>query len=95
MPLPKPPITDEFIARRDQQHTTMRRLLMLIAGAILVTAGLALGPVPVLPGFPLTMLGLVLLASASETMRRLVNWVDTKLPRWLRAFMRKFRRKQS
>ncbi len=92
MPLPNPPITDEFIAKRDQQHTTTRRLLMLVAGVILVAAGLALGPVPVLPGFPLTMLGLLLLTGASETMRRLVNWGDTKLPRSLRVFIRRFRR---
>ena len=92
-PPPKPEeIRDELIARREQRHSTLRRILLAIAGTLLIIAGLALGPVPVLPGFPLTMLGLILLASASESMRRLVNWGDAKLPQWLRRFMRKFRR---
>ena len=85
---------DELLAKRAQQHSTLRRALLLTAGCILVVAGLSLGPVPFLPGFPLTMLGVVLLASASDRVRRLVNWGDAKLPTKIRALLRRMTRKQ-
>lgn len=54
------------------------RVLRVVLGIVLVVGGVALGAVPVLPGFPLVALGIALVLAQSEpgrrTLKRLRLW---------------------
>ncbi|MFM1823086.1 MAG: hypothetical protein RI967_1352 [Planctomycetota bacterium] len=65
------------------------RVLLLVAGVALLVAGTVLGPVPVVPGFPLAVAGIVLLAGSSERVRSLVNAVERRLPERFRRALRR------
>jgi len=56
---------------------------MFAAGCLLILAGFALGFVPLMPGFPLGLAGIALLAASSERVRRLLRRATARLPvRW-------------
>jgi uncharacterized membrane protein YbaN (DUF454 family) len=57
------------------------RILRIVAGSILCLLGIVLGPVPIVPGFPLIVLGLALLAHDVPFVRK---WADTGKSKWKR-----------
>ena len=60
------------------------RVLLFVAGVLLILAGAVLGLVPLLPGFPLGILGVALLAASSRRVRRLLRRLTRYLPRGVR-----------
>jgi uncharacterized protein YqgC (DUF456 family) len=54
----------------------------------MVVAGIVLGVLPVVPGFPLTIAGLLMMAAGSSVTRSLLNHAEMKLPRRVRLVLR-------
>ena len=65
------------------------RVALIVLGTVLVIAGIALGPVPVVPGFPLVIAGVLLLAASSGVARRGINRAERWLPERPRRLVRK------
>lgn len=65
------------------------RVALIVLGTVLVIAGIALGPVPVVPGFPLVIAGVLLLAASSGVARRGINCAERWLPERTRRLVRK------
>lgn len=65
------------------------RVALIVLGTVLVIAGIALGPVPVVPGFPLVIAGVLLLAASSGVARRGINRAERWLPERTRRLVRK------
>ena len=80
---------DELFGPPPSTRRPAVRVLLLVSGAVLLFAGTVLGPVPVVPGFPLAVAGVVLLAGSSERMRRLVNAAERRLPERARRALRR------
>jgi hypothetical protein len=57
------------------------RTLMGVSGVLLIVIGLALAVLPIVPGFPLIAVGVLMLVAANEPSRRLVNRGVRHLPR--------------
>ncbi len=62
----------------------MVRVGLMVVGIVLVAAGVALGPIPVVPGFPLVILGVLLITMSSAAARRQVNALEKRLPQKMR-----------
>jgi hypothetical protein len=60
-----------------------------VLGVILILLGIVLGVLPVVPGFPLIAVGIVLLVAAGESSRRFVNRTERVLPRTMRRLIRR------
>lgn len=60
------------------------RVGLMTVGVVLIAAGVALGPVPVVPGFPLVILGVLLVTMSSAAARKRVNALEKRLPRKMR-----------
>jgi hypothetical protein len=54
----------------------------------MLVAGIVLGVLPVVPGFPLMIAGLLMMAAGSSVTRSLLNQAEEKLPRRLRLALR-------
>lgn len=59
----------------------LSRTLMGVGGVLLIVIGLALAVLPIVPGFPLIAIGVLMLVAANEPSRRLVNRGVRHLPR--------------
>ena len=70
------------------------RILLTVLGVILVIAGIALGPIPVIPGFPLVIAGALMLSASNGTARRGMNWLERLLPESSRIRIRRLLRRQ-
>lgn len=66
---------------------------MIVGGILLIVAGIALGILPVVPGFPLTIAGLLMLAASSTVARRAMNAVERWLPFRVRGTIRRLLRR--
>lgn len=64
------------------------RIGMVATGLLLVIAGIVLGILPIVPGFPLTIAGMLMLAGSSVIARRFMNWLERHLPMRLRRTIR-------
>ena len=64
------------------------RVVLFVAGVLLILAGALLGLVPFLPGFPLGILGVALLSASSRRIQRQLRRLMQRLPRRLRRRMR-------
>ena len=72
-------------SRRTRKRHPVVRGVMFGSGCLLILAGFALGFVPFMPGFPLGLLGIGLLAASSSRVRALLRAAAHKLPRrWRR-----------
>lgn len=67
----------ELNARRPKSR---RKGLLLLAGGALVVAGVVLGIIPIIPGTPLVLLGVGLVATHSVRGR----WLRWRVTAWLR-----------
>lgn len=67
----------------------------LIAGGVLLSlVGVALVVLPVVPGFPLVIIGVLMIAAASAAFRNLLNNLERRLPTAVRARLRRLARKE-
>ncbi len=74
-------------------RSAFRRTALFVVGLLMVVAGIVLGIIPVVPGFPLTIAGLLMMAAGSSVTRSLLNHAEAKLPqRWRLALRRIMRR---
>jgi hypothetical protein len=83
------PFGDLFPAPLTRRSTLVRASLG-VGGTLLVIAGIALTILPVVPGFPLTIAGAIMLAGASRWIRDILNAIDRRLPRRVRSVLRRF-----
>jgi hypothetical protein len=67
-----------------------RRIAVAIAGGLVILAGVALGPLPVVPGFPLILVGLGILSLEFERPR---IWLAAIKAKGRTAARRLFRRR--
>lgn len=95
------------IARTDPEETLERELfeppprpraawlrgVLTVLGILFVIAGVALGPVPVIPGFPLIIAGALMLAASNATARRGMNRLEHALPMATRTRLRRLLRR--
>jgi len=84
-------ITD-LIPESQAAPKLLKRLGLVVGGLVLVVLGILGWILPFLPGVPVLIAGLALLALASERLRRRVNFYEAKLPVKWRERIR-FRRK--
>ena len=67
----------------------LSRTFMGIGGVLLILIGIALAVLPIVPGFPLIAVGVLMLVAAHEPSRRLVNRGVSQLPRSAVAALRR------
>lgn len=80
---------DEFLPPRPPERSIIKRVTFLVIGTVLILIGVILWATPIIGGAPLFLIpGLILLAKASDPIRRLINHSDRKLPNWARKAMR-------
>jgi hypothetical protein len=80
---------DDLLPKQPTERSVSRRVGFAIAGAVLILIGLVIWITPVIGGSPFFIIpGLILLARASEPVRRAVNFGDRQLPQRVRGFMR-------
>lgn len=70
------------------RKTGLLRVGMVATGLLLVVAGIVLGILPIVPGFPLTIAGALMLAASSGIARRFMNWIERNLPLGMRRTIR-------
>ena len=59
----------------------LKRLLRIIGGMLLLIGGLIGWILPVVPGWPLVIPGLMLLSHEFHWARRLLTWLKSKMPK--------------
>ena len=81
---------------REPKHKRSQivRISLIVGGTLCLAAGLLLALLPVVPGFPLLILGVLLLAAGSAFARRTLNSIEQRLPTGLRRTIRRIARKQ-
>ncbi len=72
----------------------MARALLLVGGIVLCLGGVALILLPVVPGFPLVIIGVLMIAAASAAARNMLNRLERRLPTGIRARLRRLARKE-
>jgi hypothetical protein len=56
------------------------RIVRITTGCVLLLSGVALGPVPILPGWPLVAIGVLLLAADVPLFARLIRRCEDRFP---------------
>lgn len=65
-------------------------------GVLCILVGVVLGILPIVPGFPLIAVGVLMLVASSEHSRRFINRSERRLPGSIRTLLRRIvRRNQS
>lgn len=77
-----------WFGRSHADRSVAFRIALFVAGLLLILAGALLGLVPFLPGFPLGILGVVLLGASSRRVQRLLRRLVRRLPRRVRERIR-------
>jgi hypothetical protein len=86
----------DFLPPQPPERSIIKRVILLVVGTVFVLIGLILWVTPIIGGAPLFIIpGLILLAKASDPIRRMINHGDTKLPNWARKALRWARDKTS
>lgn len=75
--------------------SALARGIALVSGVVLVILGIILGILPVVPGFPLIALGVLLLVASSESTRRALNAGERRLPGRVRGLLRRIVRSRA
>jgi hypothetical protein len=78
----------ELLPPAPAERSITKRVVFLSVGSILVVVGVLLTLTPIVSGWPLWVVGLVLLSRASDRVRRVVNYGDRKLPGKVRSGLR-------
>lgn len=81
---------------REPKHKRSQivRISLIAGGVLCLVAGLLLAVLPVVPGFPLLILGVLLLAAGSAFVRRILNSFEQRLPTGWRRTIRRVARRQ-
>lgn len=79
----------DLIPPPSHPHAALARAALLALGTLLVITGVILTILPVVPGFPLTILGVLMVTGSSRAMRQFVNSIERRLPQWVRRIVRK------
>jgi hypothetical protein len=87
------PGEEDLFPPPDHRASPFRRTLAAILGGLCLIAGIILGILPIVPGFPLIAVGVLLLVASSEPSRRLVNRTERWLPRPIRCLLRRIARR--
>jgi hypothetical protein len=82
-------LDDDLLRPPAHPHAALARAALLSLGTLLVITGVILTILPVVPGFPLTIAGLLMISGSSRTMRGLINASERRLPAWIRRIVRK------
>lgn len=69
------------------------RALLIVGGLLAIVAGVALVVLPVVPGFPLVIIGVLMIAAASPWARGVLNRFEQRLPSAVRAPLRRLTRR--
>lgn len=83
------PAEDELFQPPTRKAGPVSRATHAVIGVILIVIGVILAILPVVPGFPLIAIGVLMLAAASEPSRRFLNRTEHRFPAWLRRFLRR------
>jgi len=70
------------------------RAALIVGGILLVLIGVALVVLPVVPGFPLVIIGVLMIAAANSWARNLLNSLERRLPTSVRTRLRRLARKE-
>lgn len=87
-PAPNQPDEDLFQAPT-RKASPLNRWSHAVLGVVLIVVGVVLAILPVVPGFPLIAVGVLMLAAASEPSRRFLNRTEHRFPAWVRRILRK------
>ncbi len=89
-PPAEPPVDPhgELLPARVATVSMTRRLVLIVAGIVLIILGIIGWLLPVMTGVPFWVAGLICLSQASERCRRLINFGDSKLPGRVRGVLR-------
>jgi hypothetical protein len=83
-----------FFREPVQRRGGVVRVFLLIGGVALILIGLALVVLPVVPGFPLVIVGMLMLAAGSAWVRGRLNGLERRLPTGIRARLRRLARQE-
>lgn len=73
----------DLLPERSEKRAPWKRVALLVAAAVFFVVGTVGWIVPIVAGFPFYIASLVLLAMASDRMRKWINALDRKLSdRW-------------
>ena len=64
------------------QRSRWKRYSMLLLGWLFLLVGLIGGLLPILPGWPFGVAGIIILSKEHEWAHRLVEWIKMKFPRF-------------
>jgi hypothetical protein len=87
--IPKPPEPhDDLLPRRRPHRSATKRVVHLSIGIGLIVIGIVFAILPIVPGWPLTIVGLVYISMADDRVRRWLNRGDRRLPGGVRRGLR-------
>lgn len=72
----------------------MARALLFTGGIVALVVGVALVVLPVVPGFPLVIIGILMVAASSSLARSMLNRLEQRLPTAVRARIRRLARRE-
>lgn len=81
-------LDDDLIGQPPRKRSPLVGMTLLIVGIACLVLGIVLGPIPVVPGFPLVLFGLALIGLGSERARGWINRSERQLPNRLRRPLR-------
>ena len=85
----------ELFPPPEHRASAVRRTLTGTLGIVCIVLGIILGILPIVPGFPLIAVGVLLLVASSEPSRRALNRVERRLPAKARKLLRKLARRSA
>lgn len=79
----------ELLPPHPPERSVVKRIVFIVVGVVLILIGTVIWITPIIGGAPLFWIpGFIFLAKASDPMRRLINFGDSKLPGKLRTLLR-------
>ena len=88
-------LSGAFFREPRRHRGGVARAFLIVGGILLVLIGVALVVLPVVPGFPLVIIGVLMIAAANSWARNLLNSLERRLPTSLRARLRRLARKEN
>lgn len=73
----------------EHEASPLNRWSHAVVGVVLIILGVILAILPIVPGFPLIAIGVLMLAAASEPSRRFLNRTEHRFPGWVRRLLRR------
>jgi len=83
------PDEEDLFPPPSRPKSVVSRAFLGTGGVLMILAGIVLAILPVVPGFPLIGVGVLMLVAASEHSRRYLNRREHRLPAPIRKLLRK------